>query len=253
MRLPARAAFWAPDWPVVDRPEPPGHEAGGPAWPEPGRGAVTVLELAAASGRTTEAVKAGMAAGVVGVGCFLVLHHLWIAPIWFVAPAGLVLALGGGAATGAAYGELRPNLPRRPWTSPAVMAGVAGILAPAVVIGQIRGPLFALNATGGGDLLVPPVTALLDVLVGLVGSSVLAGAALGWMVGRSRRAAATTALAALAIALGPGHNIPLLGGTPVVAKELVILAAVCAVSSITLVEGEALARRRQADRHGRTP
>lgn len=51
---------------------------------------------------------------------FLVLHHAWIAPIWFVAPMGAVLASLGGAAVGAAYAELRPVLPRRPWTSACV-------------------------------------------------------------------------------------------------------------------------------------
>jgi len=48
------------------------------------------------------------------------------------------------------------------------------------------------------------------------------------------------------IAIGPGHNIPLLGGTPVVAKELVILTVVGVVASIVLVEGEAIGRWRRA-------
>jgi len=48
-------------------------------------------------------------------------------------------------------------------------------------------------------------------------------------------------------ALGPGHNIPLLGGTPAVAKELVILAAVVAVASVVLVEAHACLVRLAGD------
>jgi hypothetical protein len=192
------------------------------------------------------ALMAGMAAGVAGLVVFLILHQLWIVPIWFVAPAGLVVALAGGAVAGIAYGELRSSLPRRPWTSLVVMAGATAIVAPAVVIAEVRGPIFAMDGSGGGDLLVPPTTALVDVVAGLIAMSVLTGAALGWIVGRTRRGAVTMALAALVIAIGPGHNIPLLGGTPVVAKELVILTVVGVVASIVLVEGEVIGQRRTA-------
>lgn len=47
------------------------------------------------------------------------------------------------------------------------------------------------------------------------------------------------ALGAFALAVGPGHNIPLLGGTSVVAKEVAILAAVIGVASVMLVEAHA--------------
>jgi hypothetical protein len=191
------------------------------------------------------AVEAGMLSGVAGLITFLVLHQLWIAPIWFVTPAGLVLALAGGAATGAAYAELLPRLPRRPWRIPAVMAGAGGILAPSVVVAELRGPIFAMNSTGGGTLVVPPQEAAIDVAIGLFGTATLAGAALGWSLGRSRRAALTTALAGVVLAAGPGHNIPLLGGTGVVRKELLILAAVFGVASVVLVETQALAERGQ--------
>jgi len=191
------------------------------------------------------AVPAGVLSGLSGLVVFLVLHHLWIAPIWFVAPAGIVLATAGGAATGAAYAELLPHLPRRPWRNLAVLLGVSAILTPAVVVAEVRGPIFAMNSSGGGDLLVSPEQAVMDVVGGLFGTAALAGAALGWSVGRSRRAAWLTSLAAVAIAAGPGHNVPLLGGTSVVRKELVILTVVFAVSSVVLVEGQALAGRRR--------
>ena len=43
-------------------------------------------------------------------------------------------------------------------------------------------------------------------------------------------------LAAGCLAIGPGHNIPLLGGSAAVPTELAILAIVLAVASIVLVE-----------------
>jgi hypothetical protein len=74
-----------------------------------------------------------------------------------------------------------------------------------------------------------------DLVVALALGAAVGGAG-GWVLG-GRRAAARGALAAFAISLGPGHNIPALGGLPVVPKELAILAAVLAVGSVVLVEG----------------
>jgi len=93
-----------------------------------------------------------------------------------------------------------------------------------------------MEADGGGTLLVPGAEAAANVVVGLLGSATIAGAGLGWLIARSRRAAGATALAAFAVAIGPGHNIPLLGGTPAVAKELAILGIVVGVASIVLVQ-----------------
>ena len=60
---------------------------------------------------------AGMFAGVAGLLVFLVIHHFWIKPIWFILPIGLVIAAQRrGLAVGWAYSELLPGLPRRPWT-----------------------------------------------------------------------------------------------------------------------------------------
>jgi hypothetical protein len=198
------------------------------------------------------AVWAGALAGIAGLVTFLVAHHAWIAPIWFVAPAGLVMAALGGAAVGSSYATLRPRLPQRPWTATAIVAIFAGVLAPAVVVAELRGPILAMGPDGGGVLLVPGEEAVVDVLVGLIGVSALMGATLGGLIGRSRRAALATSLAAVALAIGPGHNIPLLGGTPVVEKELAILLLVLVVSACTLVETEARLSRHLAPHGART-
>ena len=60
------------------------------------------------------AVAAGAVAGIAGLGVFLVAHHVWIVPIWFIAPVGVVTAGAAGAVVGASYATLRPHLPRRP-------------------------------------------------------------------------------------------------------------------------------------------
>jgi hypothetical protein len=198
-----------------------------------------------ASSSREASVRAGVLAGIAGLSAFLLTHAVWIVPIWFIAPVGALVAAAAGAAVGAAYEELLPHLPRRPWTAIAVMVLIGVALLPAFVIAELRGPIFAMEENGGGTLLIPGPVALADVVVGLLGTATIVGAGLGWLIARSRRAAGATALAAFAFALGPGHNIPLLGGTPAVTKELVILASVVGVAAVVLVEGHArLARPR---------
>jgi hypothetical protein len=126
---------------------------------------------------------------------------------------------------------------------------VGVVLLPAFVIAELRGPIFAMDGDGGGTLLVPGAEAAADVVVGLLGTATIVGGGLGWLTAGSRRAAGTTVLAALAFALGPGHNIPLLGGTSAVAKELVILAAVVRGGVPGSGRSPRLARATSLDRH----
>lgn len=183
-------------------------------------------------------VAAGALAGGAGLVVFLVLHHAWIAPIWFVAPMGTGFALIGGAAFGAAYAELRPRLPGRPWTSASVMALTGAMLVPVIVAAELRGPIFAPGPDGGAILLVPTSEAVLAFIGGLLATTALTGGLLGALIGRTWRAAALTAAAGLGLAVGPGHNIPLLGGSAVVGTELALLAAVAGVASVVLVVSE---------------
>lgn len=185
-----------------------------------------------------------MWAGLAGFAVFLVLHHLWIVPIWFIAPIGGVMAAAGGAAVGAAYAELLSHLPPRPWTAIVVALGIVAVLGQSIVIAELRGPVYVMGQSGAGILVVAASEAVAGFVGGLLATATVAGAAVGWLVGRTRRAAGWTALAGFALAIGPGHNIPLLGATPAVAKELVMLAAVTVAASIVLVEGEAFRGRR---------
>ncbi|MEO6350998.1 MAG: hypothetical protein ABIP53_10140 [Candidatus Limnocylindrales bacterium] len=170
-----------------------------------------------------------------GRAVFLVLHHLLIIPIWFIAPAGVVMAVAGGAAVGAAYSELRPSLPRwRHMTVPALTFFMVLMLAHSIVMAEIRGPIYSMESSGG-RLLVPAPEAAADIVVGLLGTTAFTGAIIGGLIARTRRAAMITGLATFALALGPGHNIPLLGGTLNVAKELAILGTTMVVASVVVV------------------
>jgi len=77
------------------------------------------------------------------------------------------------------------------------------------------------------------------VAIELLLTATAAGGLLGWWLGRTPQAALATALAGFVFALGPGHNIPLLGNTPVVGKGIVLLVVITAISAVVLVEGEA--------------
>jgi hypothetical protein len=181
------------------------------------------------------ALAAGALSGVAGLIVFLVIHAMWIAPIWFILPPGLVLAGAGGLAAGWAYTELLPGLPARPWTALALMGLIWLTLAPALGLAELREPLFNVTPGGGVLAVTVPVAAARFVLELLV-TAALAGGAAGWLVGRTPQAALATAAAGVLFALGPGHNIPFIGGTNGVGKELAIMGAIIAVSAVALVE-----------------
>src|SRR3990172_2725371 len=180
---------------------------------------------------------AGSLSGIAGLLVFLVIHHFWIRPIWFILPVGLMIAGFGGLAAGWSYTEIKPGLPPRPWPALALVAVIGVTLAPSILLAQLRQPL--INITTG---IIPPEEAgrvtLHFVLELLITAGVVGGLA-GWLLGHTLRAAMATALAGLVFALGPGHNIPFLGSTPAVGKGLVLLLAITLVSALVLVETSA--------------
>ena len=192
-------------------------------------------------------LAAGVLAGIAGLLVFLALHHLWIRPIWFILAPGLVVAVLGGLAIGWAYAEIRVGLPSRPWTHLAFLCLVGVTLAPALIAAELRPALFDVDT---GDL--APGGSVRGVaehfVIELLLSAAIVGALAGRLLGRTRRAAFATALAGFVFALGPGHNIPLLGGTPGAAKGAMLLAAIAAISTVVLVESQAwLSRRGRPD------
>jgi hypothetical protein len=183
----------------------------------------------------TAAHSAGVLAGIAGLLAFLVIHALWIVPIWFILPFGLLVASTGGLVVGWAYAELRWRLPRRPWTVLAVVGVIAVILLPAFVLAELQAPVFTVTPAG------PVQTVATSIIVArfvgeLLATATIVGGLVGWWLGRTRRAALATAVAGFVFALGPGHNIPFIGGTSGAAKELAIISAVTLVSALVLVE-----------------
>lgn len=184
---------------------------------------------------TTPMLIASVLSGIAGLLVFLVIHHFWITPIWFILPLGLVIASLGGLATGWAYAELLPGLPPRPWRSLALMALIGIILLPSFVLAELREPLFTMTGTDA-VLSVGVKHAVVVFVLELLVTATIAGGIAGWLIGHTWRAALATSIAGLVLALGPGHNIPLIGGTPGVGKEVAIMAAVIVVSALVLVE-----------------
>ncbi|MCL4562994.1 MAG: hypothetical protein M1281_20570 [Chloroflexi bacterium] len=177
----------------------------------------------------------GVLAGIAGLLVFLVIHHLWIKPIWFILPVGLVIAALGGLSVGWAYCELLPSLPKRPWIILAWAALVSLTLAPAVILAQLRPPVF----TTAGILNISLQGAVIIFIRDLLLPAALTGGFAGWLIGRTRQAALATALAGFVFALGPGHNVPFLGNTPATGKGILLLLAVIGSASAVLVEAQA--------------
>ena len=189
----------------------------------------------------SSALIAGVFSGLAGLLAFLVIHHFWIRPIWFILPIGLLMAAGGGLAVGWAYSELLPGLPPRPWSALVLIAVIAACLAPAVILAQLRPPMFTAMSENA-QLTVSTEKAVAIFVFQLLLTAAGVGALAGWWIGGSGRAALATALAGMVFALGPGHNIPFLGNTPVAGKGIVLLLSVVAVSAVVLVEAELVLR-----------
>jgi hypothetical protein len=181
-------------------------------------------------------LAAGTLSGIAGLMVFLAVHALWIVPIWFVAPIGLVLAIAGGVAMAWALNELRPHLPARPLTAPAILILMTVVLTPPALLAEFRDPMFVVSPAGEA---VPAMgvgrMATLFVLELMVMSAVV-GAMIGWLLGRRRQAAIAMAVAGLVFALGPGHNLPFLGGTEGVWKGYALLLLPAVVAAVVLVE-----------------
>lgn len=114
---------------------------------------------------------------------------------------------GGGLAVGWAYAELKPHLPKRPWTTLAGVGLIALILGPAVVLAELHGPVFT------GTLADPVPTVAPWVIVArfvgeLLATATIVGGLVGSWLGHTRRAALATGLAGSCLPLAPGTTSP---------------------------------------------
>lgn len=174
-------------------------------------------------------LAAGAVSGVVGVSVFLAVHHLWILPIWSIAPVGVPIAALMGVAVGWAAHEARERLPRRPsFLALALAALLLALLVPAELLSFRRGPFDV------SDPLVPQ--GVLVVAFVELATAIPLGALVGWWLTRSWRGTLAWALAGLATALGVGHNVTLLGATfPAAYKMWAVMATAQLAAAATYV------------------
>ncbi len=127
-------------------------------------------------------------------------------------------------------------MPNRPWSTLAMAGLILAILMPSIILAEFRSPLFNIDGAENATLAVSTGRAVFIFTGELILTSILMGGLLGWLIGGTKAAAISTAIAGLAFALGPGHNIPFLGSTPGAMKGLSILLLVILVSGFVLVE-----------------
>lgn len=180
-------------------------------------------------------IAAGMFAGITGLVVFLTIHHFTITPIWFILPVGLILSMVGGAAVGWAFAEMRSHLVSNAIWSALILAMLLSLTqVPGFLIGQRFGPVIDIQ----NETILQGMTAeiIRRFAFDLIFMAGMVGALLGWFVGRTQRAALSMAIAGIAFAIGPGHNIPFFVGIGLTAasKMLLIMAAVILTSSLAL-------------------
>jgi hypothetical protein len=195
-----------------------------------------VLQNGRKKSNNKPALVSGAVSAITGLLVFLVIHAVWIMPIWFILPVGLMIAVPAGMVIGHAYAVIQHRLPKRPWNFISVSILIAIILLPGTLLAELRTPMFAFSPTG-------PIfqmelgAAIIIFILELLLTAALTGGLIGWIIGRSVRAVSLMALAGLMFALGPGHNIPFIGGTGGVYKEWAIMGSIIIPSAFVLVEG----------------
>jgi hypothetical protein len=190
------------------------------------------------------ALSAGAIAGIAGLGAFLVIHALWIVPIWFIAPLGFLIAAGGGMAVGWAWHVHRQHLPNgTPARALVLFVAAIVVLLPSEPVAIAFAPSDPrVLAAMSQDMAMNYLLTQLVIYGALAG---LLGAIAGGLLTRTWQAAAVTALAATAFGIGIGHNAPLFGNSWLAPKMWVIMLSATAVAAIAFAGTEwALARGR---------
>jgi len=191
------------------------------------------------------ALAAGVSAGIAGFAVFLAVHAVWIVPIWFIAPVGVLIAAAGGLCVGWAYDLHRERMaPSIPLRVVIVFAAATLVLLPAEPIALLIAPVDVMSRSMDAARGVTAI-ALFFVIATTV------GAAGGALAGRSRRATGVTALAAFGLAVGIGHNAPLFGyGWPALKLWTIMLTAT-GIASLTLIGLDAVLVSRLETSHRR--
>ena len=156
-------------------------------------------------------VIAGGVAGGVALLVFVLVHAMWIVPIWGML-AMLPLAALVGALAAWPFDEMgRGALPPAPFDGVAIALLLLASLVPTAIYGVLVGPLDQQHITWQAVIVPLALAAPAGAVIGLVltGSAPLAGA---------------LALAATAFALTLGHNLPFFPiGSPGAGKAIVLV------------------------------
>lgn len=179
----------------------------------------------------------GVLAGLVGFVVFLLLHAVWIRPIWFVAPLGIAIAGIGGVAVGWAFADVKPHLPAGVigrWV--AVGVGAVLVLTPTMILVQLGDPYVPV-VDGVAQVEAVDVPSLaVRFVVELIVVTAVTGAGVGWLLTRRRRGALAVSAASVALALGPGHNIPFFQlASHLTATRTALLLLLAAIASASMV------------------
>ena len=155
-------------------------------------------------------VLSGVMSGIVCLVAFLVIHAIWITPIWNVAVIGVFIASAGGAVAARCCALVRHMMPVRPLSWFAMFGMLAIPLVPCIMLTAVLPPL--LESENGQ--VVHPINVpwlVTGFFVNLLLPAAAVGATIGWLIARKRSAVALFAGMGLLMALGPGHNLPLFG------------------------------------------
>ena len=186
-------------------------------------------------------VAVGLISGLTGLVVFLVMHAIWITPIWFISIIGIIVSAGGGIVTARCYERSTRLRIWRPFSSLYVFSLVGITLLPCVLLIQMVPPL--LEAENGE--VVHPVN-MPWVVSGFFLLLLIPAATVGWLVGRfltgSNSSAVLYSSMGLLVALGPGHNLPLFGDATgeQLFKALMLTFTPMAAAAVVMAEGSAI-------------
>lgn len=153
---------------------------------------------------------AGVISGLVGLVTFLIIHAVWITPIWQVAFVGIIIASLAGLVTAQCYNIVKPAKHARPLSWIFVFGATALPLLPGAVLPHLFPPL--LESENGQ--VIHPINLpwlISGFFITLLIPAAITGGALGWFITKRRRPAALFSAMGLIMAVGPGHNLPLFG------------------------------------------
>lgn len=176
----------------------------------------------------TPAVTAGAIAGGVALIVFVVVHAMWIVPIWGMLSM-IPLAALVGALAAWPLEQMSSRLPPEPVDGIGLALVLLASLVPTALFAVVAGPVDQQRITWQ-SVFVPLALAA------------PAGAVIGLALTGSAAAAGALAIAALAYALTLGHNLPFFPvGTPGAGKAIALVVLPTLVAGLVFSAVRALA------------